>query len=1002
MRKKLHLKKKIQNNKKGFTLIELLTIIVIITIIGAIAITTLSNTLNSSKDKSIVLTNENLKEAANTYTKENKEITWNIPNGYATNTAISCVTVNDLINQGYFNEELLENDEIKNITHIIVEKNLENNVIINEYFDEANTCSQNYIYLDTPKCNDNLVYDNTPKTLIKELNNTTGYKKIATEKYEKTDAGTYTVELGLEDGYAWKNGKIDNAKITCTIKKAKTNINLPETTKLDNKYTELDFKAIPLITNTTLNETTTLPGTITASSSNVEYVKIKNITPTPTQTKQITTINLTANSERKQQTEIKVSFTPDNQNYSKSSATFTLISENITNPQTINLVLSEGDLGNHQTSFSVPQGEPYGKLLIYPETEDDYPKRKGYNFSGWYTNITGGTKKQQTDIVTESHTLYGQWKAKKMTVYFDPNGGNVSTSSATVTYDEKYGTLPTPTRTGYTFTGWYTSSTSGTQITKDTQVTITTNQTLYAHWTINKINVQYNMNGGSWAGSTNTTLSYSNNYITLNGSTIVSSYNYGTTNIDLPNYNYSAYINIKKTGYNAVSGKEWKNSSGTTFSHSGGVNSANLCDASNKSCTVTLYVNWTPSTYTVTLNNQGATTVGTTSVTATFNSAMPTITKPSKNYTVTYNYNGNGSANTSATATYTFGGYYTNTGGSGTQYYTAAGASARTWNIANNTTLYANWTSKSVTLPTPTRTGYIFAGWYNASSGGTKIGDAKASYTPTANITLYAHWTPITYQVHYIGNGHTNQTYNDNTQCNDSNKCGLDRYASGSKVSSGTFQHNSNHSYDTSWKLIYNRFKKTGYTFKGWATSSSGTVKYSQQESVKNLSTTNKAIVYLYAKWADETKPSCTITKITTTWDPNGVDLKVSCSDSGSGCTKSSSTYTNVKSDKTYTVKDNSGNEKKCSVSISSRKRWKKRTRSYDSCLSTTRYCDKDMGVQTCLRAENKQYITGKGCCDTKDTCVGGYTSWSSWSSYKYSTCSDSSTVDCAYRTEYK
>ena len=70
-------------------------------------------------------------------------------------------------------------------------------------------------------------------------------------------------------------------------------------------------------------------------------------------------------------------------------------------------------------------------------------------------------------------------------VIFNSNGGTCSTSSKTVTYNSTYGTLPTPTRTGYTFDGWYTSSTGGTKITADTKVTITANQTLYAHWTLN-------------------------------------------------------------------------------------------------------------------------------------------------------------------------------------------------------------------------------------------------------------------------------------------------------------------------------------------------------------------------------------------------------------------------------------------------------------------------------------------------------------------------------------
>jgi len=46
-----------------------------------------------------------------------------------------------------------------------------------------------------------------------------------------------------------------------------------------------------------------------------------------------------------------------------------------------------------------------------------------------------------------------------------------------------------------------------------------------------------------------------------------------------------------------------------------------------------------------------------------------------------------------------------------------------------------------LTLPTATRNSYTFNGWYTAASGGTKIGDACASYTPTADITLYAQWT---------------------------------------------------------------------------------------------------------------------------------------------------------------------------------------------------------------------------------------------------------------------
>ena len=65
--------------------------------------------------------------------------------------------------------------------------------------------------------------------------------------------------------------------------------------------------------------------------------------------------------------------------------------------------------------------------------------------------------------------------------------------------------------------------------------------------------------------------------------------------------------------------------------------------------------------------------------------------------------------------------------------------------------LYANWKLGSVTLPTPTRFGYKFLGWYTAAEGGTKI--TGATYTPTSNVTLYAHWKLDSYYIDYNVNG---------------------------------------------------------------------------------------------------------------------------------------------------------------------------------------------------------------------------------------------------------
>ncbi|MBQ4531501.1 MAG: InlB B-repeat-containing protein [Lachnospiraceae bacterium] len=136
---------------------------------------------------------------------------------------------------------------------------------------------------------------------------------------------------------------------------------------------------------------------------------------------------------------------------------------------------------NYKTSSSYEDkmvflGKKYGKLPT--------PKRTGYTFKGWYTDPTAGKKvKSSTKVtITEDHTLYARWKVNTYKVKLNARGGKVSKSNCKVTYGSKYGTLPTPTKTGYTFKGWFTKKTKGTQITSNSKVKITKNTTLYAQW----------------------------------------------------------------------------------------------------------------------------------------------------------------------------------------------------------------------------------------------------------------------------------------------------------------------------------------------------------------------------------------------------------------------------------------------------------------------------------------------------------------------------------------
>lgn len=66
------------------------------------------------------------------------------------------------------------------------------------------------------------------------------------------------------------------------------------------------------------------------------------------------------------------------------------------------------------------------------------------------------------------------------TITFDANGGTVTPASATTGADGKLASLPTPTHATDTFTGWFTATTGGTQVTTDT--VFTSNQTIHAQW----------------------------------------------------------------------------------------------------------------------------------------------------------------------------------------------------------------------------------------------------------------------------------------------------------------------------------------------------------------------------------------------------------------------------------------------------------------------------------------------------------------------------------------
>lgn len=146
-----------------------------------------------------------------------------------------------------------------------------------------------------------------------------------------------------------------------------------------------------------------------------------------------------------------------------------------------------------------------------------------------------------------------------------------------------------------------------------------------------------------------------------------------------------------------------------------------------------------PTKYTLTINAGAGTTTGSTNVQGTSGSTVTVSTPtPPSGYTVTLNGN-DGVIGTSSTAsfktTYSFSRWNLSGGGS---------ISGTTYTFGNsNGTLTAQYTHTGRSLPTATRSGYTFKGWYTYSSGGSKAGSAGEYYYPSSNITLYAQWEQV-------------------------------------------------------------------------------------------------------------------------------------------------------------------------------------------------------------------------------------------------------------------
>ena len=380
------------------------------------------------------------------------------------------------------------------------------------------------------------------------------------------------------------------------------------------------------------------------------------------------------------------------------------------------------------------------------------PTRTGYTFKGWYNGdakITSTTKV----TATSDHTITANWEENSYTLTANANGGTIPTtdgwtgSGTTVTksikYTEAYGTLPTPTRNGYTFAGWYTASSSGTKVETTTKLNQSNpaNTTIYAQWTAIEYTISIDENGGE----------------SVDDLTYKTSTSQQTKTLTQPT----------RTGYTFNKWEITTNCTGTAS-----VSGSTLTIPANAYGNITVRVNWTANTYTVeySATNKDGTISGTGSM------ASTTVT-----YGVEYTAPECG---------------FTAPGGFEFDYWSASDGSnwkgwigrPWVWSYTHGITLYAEWkavengnkitidenggssvndmtytssiSQQSITLPTVTRTGYTFSKWEITTN--TNLGTASVSGSiltipakEYGDITVKAIWTGIEYTISIDENGGT-------------------------------------------------------------------------------------------------------------------------------------------------------------------------------------------------------------------------------------------------------
>ena len=395
------------------------------------------------------------------------------------------------------------------------------------------------------------------------------------------------------------------------------------------------------------------------------------------------------------------------------------------------------------------------------------PTKVGYSLAGWYSDSLLMNPFSFSTPITGAITLYAKWILNTYTVSFISNGGS-AVASQTIAYNSMaIQPTPSPTKTGYIFSGWYSDSLLTTVFNFSTPITATI--TLYAKWTTNAFTVSFNSEGGSVVGT-------------------------------------------QAVAYNTTAAQPTPAPTKMGYAFSGWYSDSLLTTAFNFStpimATIMLYAKWTTNTFTVSFNSEGGSVVGTQTVAYNTTAAQPTPAPTKMGYTFSGWYSDSllttaFNFSTPIMATITLYAKWT-TNAFTVSFNSEGGSVVGTQTVAYNTTA-------TLPSPAPTKSGAIFIKWYSDS-----IFTMPFNFsTPiTAQTTLYAKWASL-----YDIDGNFYDTITIGTQMWMVENLKTTRYNDGSAIplvtdntawsnltTSGYCYYNDSATYGTTYGALYNGY----------------------------------------------------------------------------------------------------------------------------------------------------------------------------------------------------